>query len=69
MNAHFAISSKPEVGTTFTIQLHKIVPSVMKGKKAPAFNSAKNTSTTTASVKLNEQLKNYPGFSPVNQAG
>ena len=64
MNARFSISSKPGEGTTFTIQLHKTVSSVNKGKKAPGFNSAIHSGSTTASIKLNEQLKNYPGLSP-----
>lgn len=64
MNARFSISSNPGEGTTFNIQLHKHSTSVIKEKKGTAFNPAKPIGSNTASVNLNEQLKNYRGLSP-----
>ena len=63
MNARFSISSNPGEGTTFNIQLHKHSTSVIKEKKGTAFNPAKPIGSNTASVNLNEQLKNYRGLS------
>jgi signal transduction histidine kinase len=69
MNARFAISSKPREGTTFTIQLSKIATPASKEKKWPSFNPIKHSGSSTASVKLNEQLKSIQGFGSFNQAG
>ncbi|HOZ69989.1 MAG TPA: HAMP domain-containing sensor histidine kinase [Chitinophagaceae bacterium] len=69
MDVLFAISSKPGEGTTFNIQLKKIATSLVKEKKAPALNPAKQSGSPTASLKLNEQLNSIQGLSSFNQAG
>jgi hypothetical protein len=69
MDVLFAISSKPGEGTTFNIQLKKIETSLVKEKKAPALNPAKQSGSPTASLKLNEQLNSIQGLSSFNQAG
>ena len=69
MNARYAISSQYGEGTVFAIQLSKKPASIIRETKAPAFKPVKHTAPSEVSIKLNEQLNNFPGFSSFNQAG